>query len=147
MNNDLRSVICEWIAATATDDELLQLAASIKDRKQHETKLVTDVAGFMGVNAFTGKKREPLPTAVTKVATETVHELLPAPVEPPGVAASKIANETIEKIRNHLMVGPETINGIASLIKRPVKQAEPVMKLLWERKIVTYDGEKFKIRM
>lgn len=155
MNENVKTALCDWIFETATDEELTNFASDIMSRKQREAKMVKDLAEFVGFNAASGKAKVVAPP-VEKRPVQPVFAALPVddtkpkvtnPLqEPPGDACSKIGSDTREKIRAHLKDGPDTLQGIAGLIKRPSSAAQSLMKLLWTRKEVIYDGEKFMLR-
>lgn len=155
MNENVKEALCDWIFKTATDEELTNFAADIMSRKQREAKMVKELAEFVGFSAVNGKVK-PVVQPVEKRPVQPVFAALPVDeakpkvtnplIEPPGDASSKIGGETRDKIREHLKDGPETLQGIAGLIKRPSSATQSLMKLLWNRKEVIYDGEKYMLR-
>ena len=155
MNENVKEALCDWIFETATDEELANFASDIMSRKQREMKIVKELADYVGFNAASGKTKA-TPQVVEKRPVQPVFAALPVDeakpkvtnplVEPPGDPSSKIGGETRDKIRAHLKDGPETLGGIASLIKRPSGATQQLMKLLWNRKEVIFDGEKYMLR-
>ena len=155
MNGNVKEALCDWIFENATHEELANFASDIMSRQQREQKMVKELAEYVGFNPVNGKVKVVAPV-VEKRPVQPVFAALPVDeskpkvtnplIEPPGEASSKIGNDTREKIREHLKDGPETLQGIAGLIKRPSSAAQSLMKLLWNRKEVIYDGEKYMLR-
>lgn len=156
MKGNVKEALCDWIFENATHEELANFASDIMGRQQREQKMVRELAEYVGFNPATGKVKV-IPPAVEKRPVQPVFAALPvdenkpkltlALIEPPGEASSKIGAETRDKIRAHLQDGPETLQGIASLIKRPSNVTASLLKLLWNRKEVIYDGEKYMLRV
>lgn len=155
MNQNVKEALCDWIFDAATDEELTNFASEIMSRQQRETRMVKDLAEFVGFNPINGKMKPVVPV-VEKRPVQPVFAALPTDeskpkitnqlAQPPGQSSAKIGSETRDKIRTHLKDGPETIDGLAALIKRPVAATQSLMKLLWDRKEVIYDGEKYMLR-
>lgn len=84
--------------------------------------------------------------AVTTAFPEPVHEVAPeAPAEPkkvipPGISCTRIGQDTAAAIMKLL---PAPIEVIEKSIKRNRFDAEALLKLLWERNKVIYDGEQY----
>lgn len=155
MNGDVKDALCDWIYDHATDEELAAFASDVMSRMQREQRLVKELAEFAGFNPTTGKvkpvvapvERRPVqPVFAALPVDETKPRVTSALMAPPGEASSKIGSDTREKIRNHLKEGPETLQGIAALIKRPSSATQSLLKLLWDRKEVIYDGDKYMLR-
>lgn len=153
MKEPVKQALCEWIFKTATDEELTTFASELMNRKQRETKMVGELATFIGFSAVTGNvknppvERQPVKPVFAAIAVDETKPSVINPLqEPPGDASAKIGGTTRDAIRAHLKDGPDTIAGISALIKRPVPATQQLLKLLWSRNEIIYDGEKYMLR-
>lgn len=151
MKDSIKRAICDWIYTTATDEELTNFAEDVAQRQKSAQAAVERLTKLIGMDgpitiAPAVKPVEPVFAALpTDVPAENKVDLSMLQV-PPGEAASKMSNDVREKIRSHLAIGPETISGLAQLLKRPKGATQSIMKLMHNRKEVIYDGEKYILR-
>jgi hypothetical protein len=64
---------------------------------------------------------------------------------PPGFATTRIGQDTAADILRILDGAPATLEHIAKGIKRKPDDAQGLLKLLWERKKLSYDGEHYYV--
>lgn len=141
MNSEFRTSIVTFISEKGNDEELLQLAAEIKARRSRENTLESELGNYIGVNRLSGKPRDTTPA----VPVSAVEPQAPQkkPVTPPGTATSRMGADTKALIQRHLSKGPCSAQELSVVIKRNLTQTHDLLKRLWEKKEVTYDGDSY----
>lgn len=64
-------------------------------------------------------------------------------IEPPGTATKSVKQVTIDKLEK-LLVRPHTIDSIKPVLKAPKEHCENILRLLWDRGIITFDGKYYQ---
>lgn len=64
-------------------------------------------------------------------------------VEPPGKATASVKRVTEQKLRA-LLVRPHSIEQIKPVMKAPKEHCENILRLLWDRGIITFDGKNYQ---
>lgn len=64
-------------------------------------------------------------------------------VEPPGKATASVKHVTEQKLRA-LLVRPHSIEHIKPVMKAPKEHCENILRLLWDRGIITFDGKNYQ---
>jgi hypothetical protein len=116
---------------TASDQDLLRLCAYLRHweaTEENETKWL-----MQAVNAA--------PHVPFKQAA-SVQDKPRNNVEPPGEACSRIGSETKEKIYAAL---PATLDGVCNALKQRQTSTSALLKLLWNRNEVKYDGSTYYV--
>lgn len=135
---------------TAPDSILIEAVKEIKQQRIYIQEGFKAVKGYMGFEAM---KLEALDGATISVAKKLDTEPLPLPVtkfvepepkndRPPGVACSRAGKETVDKIKAACMKGA-TCGDVNKALGRgngKAGETESILKLLWERKTLSYSN-------
>ena len=113
---------CLAYLSSASEEDLLRLCAQLRNWKRFEA------------NEYDELSRQPSVAPAPKPTQR-------AWVEPPGEACKRIGAETQEEILKRL---PATLDELCVAMTRKTEDMRSLLKLLWARKIVKFDGEKYE---
>ena len=140
LTNDERHILLTELEKYASDETLV---AAVEETQFTRAKLRSSVAEFK-------KKRTTIESTVSATTTVTnvvdIESKNPPEkknVEPPGTAAQRVVTSTIEKITKCLKHGPEPLSSINTFIKGREDNTKAVLKLLWQRKLIEFDGSEY----
>jgi hypothetical protein len=149
-----RRALCEFLAEKATDEDILAAVKQTKDRFLFIQDELNDVKKFVGSNRFsqtksavesvTEEKTDPIPAKVK--STPVVPEVSSSPnVEPPGVASKRVRGGTRDTIIRLLTSKPHTAGQINAGVNGVQNNTDAVLKLLWSRKEIKFNGSTFYV--
>lgn len=149
LSDDDRSRILEFLK-TAPDIILLEAAHNLKAEYVRSQETFEQVRKFMSLRSAV------LVNAPEGASIETEPEPTPAPspkakshvakgTEPPGTAAGRIGSKNRDAILGCLRRGPNDLEGISRHIKVGKNYLPPLLKLLWSRGEIKFDGTVFSI--
>lgn len=145
LSNDERQLLLNELELHASDDILLSAVAEAKAARQ---RMSSDLAEFKK------QRNKGTPTLLTQskdTEAKIVVELESAPtkkvyVEPPNESAARVLSTTTEIIIGVLNASDGVVLAeINKQLKSTLDNTERVLKLLWKRKLVLYDGERYFI--
>jgi hypothetical protein len=143
-----REKLVQWLSSEATDEILLRAAQETKDHKLFIAREFSSLDKYLGLVATSNIVAPPTlptkPVSSDAKSSPTQPESASSSIPPPGTATSRIGTETKTAIKRHLDKGPDTDEAIAVVIKRTPAQTRDLLKLLWERKEVLFDGKKYR---
>jgi hypothetical protein len=122
---DKRHALAHMIAEFANEDEILALARLCVNRSPAEGAT--------------------LPAIVLPADDPPAEPEVRLNKVPPGFATTRIGQDTAADILRILDGAPATLEHIAKGIKRKPDDAQGLLKLLWERKKLSYDGEHYYV--
>lgn len=127
--------------ADAPDEILLD---AVRQKKEWRCRIQSD---FEALKGFIGaRKVEPVVVAEGKKAmAEEAAPVSSAKIEPPGTATKAIKTATAEKIAKALETRPRGEEELRRILAAPLEHTRNLMRLLWEREAVLFDGEKYRI--
>lgn len=127
--------------ADAPDEILLD---AVRQKKEWRCRIQSD---FEALKGFIGaRKVEPIVVAeVKKAVAEEAATVSSTKIEPPGTATKAIKTATAEKIAKALETGPRGAEELRRILAAPLEHTRSLMRLLWEREAVLFDGEKYRI--
>lgn len=124
----------------APDDILLGAVHELRRQTLAIQEDMKEINGFVGIRPNVPAKLPLAPKAVAEVPVMETPVLTDC--EPPGVAPSKIGGETKAAILRCLSI-PDTAPEVNKHLRRgasKLKDTEGLLRLLWQRGLVTYDG-------
>lgn len=140
LSSDERQLLLIELERFATDDILLAaIGESQSERARHSAEMT----------AIKIKRNRGSPTLLTQpkdTEPKIVIESSVVYVEPPGEIAARVTAATVETIRKLLNASNGTaLADINTKLKSTASNTERVLKLLWKRGIVVYDGDRYFI--
>lgn len=140
LSNDERQLLLNELEQHASDDILLSAVAEAKAARQ---RMSSDLAEFKK------QRNKGTPTLLTQSKdneSKIVVESIVVYVEPPGEAAARVTAATVTAVTKMLNTSDDaTLAEINTRLKGTQSNTERVLKLLWKRKLVLYDGERYFI--
>ena len=141
LTNSEREKLTQYLLAQAGDEVLLQAVKETVDSKEYTKSEYKRLSSQLGVKDSAHKSE-----AKTEVKSEPKPEEKPEGKEPPGTAASKIRQATqmaIEKVLKHERLSLRDVN---ASIGGKIDNTKALLKLLWKRGSVDFDGESYGLK-
>lgn len=140
LSSDERQLLLAELERFATDDILLAaIGESQSERARHSAEMT----------AIKKKRNSGSPTLLAQskdVEQKSVVESAVIYTEPPSEAAARVTTATVETIRKLLNASNgAALADINTKLKSTASNTERVLKLLWKRGVVVYDGERYFI--
>jgi hypothetical protein len=129
-----RQTLLALLSEQASDYILLRACESTVDERIQMRIDMTEISKAV--------KKVPPPTPAATAAKPVV---IPSTsnVEPSGEAAARITNGSKEAILAALSTGPLTASAINTAIKGKADNTSRLLKLLWTRKEISFDGVRY----
>lgn len=125
--------------ADAPDEILLD---AVRQKKEWRCRIQSDfeqLKGFIGARKLVDAA--PVPAHPSKVEEAPAVESKPlVNKKPPGTATKSIKSATEEKLAK-LLVHPRDAEEIRRCLSAPLEHATNLLRLLWERGKITFDGK------
>lgn len=140
LSSDERQLLLIELERFATDDILLAaIGESQSERARHSAEMT----------AIKKKRNSGSPTLLTQskdTEPKIVIESSVVYVEPPGESAARVTASTVEAVSKILNASNGVVLAdINTKLKSTLSNTERVLKLLWKRGVVVYDGERYFI--
>lgn len=145
-----RKRLVDFLLREADDATLLDAVSDTvaqHTRSKSEFKRLNVQLGIPPV-ASAGAQGSATPAPTPTKAQQEAPPIAPAEAtnqEPPGEACTRIGSDTKVAILGILRRGPANANKINAGINGKAGNTQKLLKLLWTRNLVTYDGEKFDL--
>lgn len=140
-----RRALCDFIFEKATDEDILGVVKQTKERFLYVQEELTDVKKFVGSGRFGEaiKAATPVKTPVKQESITPVEVPQVPNVEPPGTPAKRVGGNTKQTIVRLLELQPLTAAKINAGINGVQANTDAVLKLLWTRKELKFNGQEF----
>jgi hypothetical protein len=131
-----RSTLLAYITECATDEMLIAAVESVQAAREFVSSSMKSI-------------RAKLPTkAVSKPLPAYSEEAVPKPIEPenatpPGTASSRVGGTTEQSITRLLGSKAASESEINDFLKGKLSNTRSVLKLLWQRKKLKFNGKEF----
>ena len=146
LREEERQTLVDYLMSSAPDDILLDAVDNTKRYRQNVSSSMESLRRFLGVRNSTVKEETPATVSEllenAPVDAEKIPEGVTA-VTPPWEPAKRIGSSNLELIRRSLAESKKTVDDICSIIKGTKPNTQALMSLLFQRKVVTYDGTYF----
>lgn len=124
--------------ADAPDEILLD---AVRQKKEWRCRIQSD---FDALKGFVGARKQeaqaPQPTRAEEPQQEEEEIKKVVNKRPPGTATKSIKSATEEKI-SKLLVHPREAEEIRRCLSAPIEHTTNLLRLLWERGKITFDGK------
>ena len=141
-----RALFISYLGKYLPDDRLVMLVEELQESRAQIRKDVRACAKTMGENPVSAiieheerKERMPLASAVVSVEPVINERLY---IAPPGDMAARITDASKTTILS-LVVNGNTFKNIHSALSGRPDNTQRLLKLLWSRKFIKFDGEKY----
>lgn len=139
-SDEQRVEMLAYLSTHASLDELIELVSNVVERKKRYLEDYRRLSQMIerptsAVSAPTTQSKEPVQTPVEEKAV----------TEPPGTAAGRIGAATKIAINKVLSQGPLSPRDINARINGKTDNTNSLLKLLWKRGEVKWDGEKYYV--
>jgi hypothetical protein len=136
LTDDERSLLLDELRVHATDDILLNAVSEVAELK---ARVTADISQFRArrrkqLEVSGGFNTPAEPPAPLPVVTEKV---------PPGDAAARVTTPTLNTVKHVLGKSPATAETINLHLKGRLPNTVSMLKLLWQRKIVAFNGTEY----
>lgn len=130
----------------APDEVLIDAVRQFKDWRSQVSKDFKELHAYLGVRVIEAPKANYAPAKPFEEAQQRPEQKDEMPVhasEPPGTATKSIKGDTAAKLKNYLRQ-PRTAEDVRKHLKAPLEHAINLLRLLWEREIISFDGERYQ---
>jgi predicted transcriptional regulator len=139
MEQKSKQKLLEYIAANATEAELLNLCLSVEDRIACEKSMTKDLNGFLqrvnpAKKVTVAVAATPLPSAAERLLTQKEQATRPE-------AAKRIRKEVATRILSHLKNGPDKLSTLANMLNMSTGKMSATVHTLAERGELAFDGK------
>lgn len=141
-----RRALCDFIFEKATDEDILGVVKQTKERFLYVQDELTDIKKFVGSGRFSDqpKTSAPVKTPVKAEPEPEKVEVSAVPnVEPAGTPAKRVGGNTKQTIVRLLESKPLTSAKINAGLNGVQTNTDAVLKLLWTRKELKFNGQEF----
>ena len=141
-----RALFVTYLSKYLPDDRLVMLVEDLQEARSQIRKDIRTCAKNMGENTVSAlieheerKEKTPLVPAVVSVEPVTNERLY---ISPPGDMAARITDASKITILS-LVANGNTFKNIHSALNGKPDNTHRLLKLLWSRKFIKFDGEKY----
>lgn len=135
LNEEKRAKIIQYLQNNASDQTLLDAVSDTLDQINRANDSFKRVHEKLDVKAKPAKETQ----------QETPQETTQGP-EPVGKAAGRIGAKSLAEIKYALAKGPLAPRDINAAINGKSDNTNALLKLLWQRGVVTWDGTRFDLK-
>lgn len=144
-----RKALCDFLFEKASDEDLLELAHQTKSRQLRIQSDLSDIKKFVGSTGFskpvTSVEPTSTPVKAEKAKAEPVADESKTNITPPGTASKRIGSSNKDTIMRLLKDKPRTASQINAGINGVQNNTDALLKLLWDRKELKFDGREFYV--
>jgi hypothetical protein len=153
LTDDERRLLLEELSINASDDILLNAVEQANDMRANISK---DMSEFKVRRNKRLAAQGQISTVAAAAQAETaapIDQIVGVVVaaeqpklgnkEPPGETAARVTTPTLEAVKRKLQGGPAAADDINRFIGGKLDNTQRVLKLLWARGVVGFDGTKF----